>query len=140
MIYVAVTTNTNFISCIKNNIYAERSDIRMKKIQPGDILVFYILKKSCFSAIAKVKSKVKYDSTLIFTDELFPYRISLDFIYKLKEENWIKLKDISDKLEVIKNKSIAPGVYFRTNMKEILEKDYKIIEYFIKKEFKMLLK
>ncbi len=133
MIYVAVTSKENFKICLDNNLFADRKDSRLKKLEHGDILVFYINRKGCFSAIAKVKNKVRYNPVRGFSAP-FPYIVDIEFMYISKEENWIKLKDIGDKLEAVKDKKIPPGKFFQTNLRSLSEQDYNFIENLIKEK------
>lgn len=142
MIYVAITSKENFNICLNNNLFADRKDSKLKKLEREDILIFYIKGKQgkgCFNAIAKVKDKVIYKPIPIkeFSDH-FPYIVNLDFLYILKEEeNWIKLKDIADKLEAVRDKQAPPGKFFQSCLRSLQENDYNLIEQLIKEKIQL---
>ncbi len=59
-------------------------------------------------------------------------------MYILKEEeNWIKLKDISDKLEAVRDKKAPPGKFFQSCLRSLQEQDYNLIKQLIKEKIQL---
>lgn len=68
--------------------------VMASKIQPGDLLAFYVTGRKQFAAIARVTSPVAEESTRIWhndkkPNELYPYRASIELVVSPEEDQWI---------------------------------------------------
>ncbi len=73
----------------------------VEKIKYGDYFLCYVSGISGFISILKVISKPYFDkNSLISKMDLFPARISVDVIVKLKAENAVPLLELKDQLSI----------------------------------------
>ncbi len=68
--------------------------VMASKIQPGDLLAFYVTGRKQFAAIAKVTSPVAEEQTRIWhnekkPNEMYPYRASIEKVIALDEDHWL---------------------------------------------------
>lgn len=64
------------------------------RVQPGDLLAFYVTGKKQFAAICRVTSPVVEERTRIWSNsknanELYPYRVGIEPVVVLDESRWL---------------------------------------------------
>lgn len=99
---------------------------RFIDLNPEDILVFYKAKEG-FAGIWEVASEHYQDKAPIWDDGEYPTRVKIKPIISLKPDQYVDAKTMVDDLEMV-NSPIYWGLAFRENLKEISEKDYKLIK------------
>ena len=74
-----------------------------KRLEPGDYLLCYVTKSSCWIAILEVESKCFVDKTPIWKYSSFPYRVKVKTIYQLTLNTAIPVLSMKDELTVFQN-------------------------------------
>lgn len=107
----------------------ERYRKTVQRWKPGDRIIYYVTKISKFGAIAEITSGYYRDETKIWSDEdeIWPSRAKSKPILVLEKDELLYVRKLVDKLSFIKNKEFW-GLSFHGSVREIPEKDYKIIE------------
>jgi len=139
--WLCITNEENWQIVKKKNIWGvpERHKNTISKVKKGDRCLIYVkqerigneLKESRIVGEYEVESEVFKDSSRIFKsppnmhNESFPYRIKLKPIKVFKKP--IEFKPLIPKLNFIKNKKKWSGHLMGKAMREIPEKDYKLI-------------
>jgi len=103
---------------------------KVKKMQPGDKVVYYITKIGKFGAIAEVVSGYYHDDQHpIWPDkrEIWPARARSREILSLEDGRMLDVKKILDDLSFVETKDNW-GIYFRGSLHSLAEEDYKLIE------------
>ena len=76
----------------------------VRRIDPGDHLIFYITGKKQFSAAVRVTSPVVEEQTRIWQskkkpDEMYPFRVGTEPVVCLDESQWIDAEPYHDRME-----------------------------------------
>ncbi len=140
--WICITTRENWEIIKKEKIWGvpERHKNTIRKVKPGDKLIFYLRQErvdkevlpSAIAGIMEASSEVFLDRKRIFkgsprdSKEIFPYRVKLKEV-KIPERP-VEFKPLIPKLKFIKNKSKWAGHLMGKAMREIPEEDYKLIE------------
>ena len=127
VIFVAVASRENYLICREKRIYAVKRPTQLARVQKGDIFVFYVTKTSQFPGIYEVVREVYSAGKSPFDSPFYRYHVDLKPIAELPEEKWIKLSNIKDRLDAVKDKAVPPGKFFQTILRTLEEKDYKLI-------------
>lgn len=129
--WICVTNQINWDVVREQRVWGvtDRNRRRLQKVEPGDILVFYVKPKTIggiFRAISKpFESDKKIFSSIGFVPkETFPNRVRLEEVVIPKEP--IAFGRLVPKLGFIANKKRWGG-YLMTAMLEIPEEDYETI-------------
>lgn len=99
---------------------------RFISLSQGDILVFYKAKEG-FAGIWEVASEHYQDKAPIWDDGEYPTRVKIKPIIALKPDQYVDAKTMVEDLEMVTH-PLYWGIAFRENLKEISEKDYKLIK------------
>jgi predicted RNA-binding protein len=97
---------------------------KIKKVNPGDFFIFYVVKNG-LGGIFKVTSSFFKEEKSIFKGGLYPYRIKLEPVKILDKP--ANFKKLVSKLIFIKNKKYWTS-YFRHTMVTINEVDFNTIK------------
>jgi predicted RNA-binding protein len=107
---------------------------QVQRMEPGDRLVYYIMKRQKFGATATITGNYFHETSKLWTDtdELWPARCPSKPDHVLNDDELLDTKKLVDDLSFIANKG-SWGVYFQGSIKEIPEDDFKLIESEIRK-------
>ncbi len=107
---------------------------QVQRMQPGDGVVYYIMKIQKFGATATITGTYYEDSTKAWTDEdeMWPARCPSKPNYVLNDDELLDAKKLVTDLSFIENKKNW-GTYFQGSIKQIPEEDFKFIESEMKK-------
>jgi len=136
--WLCITTRENWEIIKENRIWGvpRRHENTIKKVKPGDKLVFYVKQETRNKEVLDPKivgifeavSTYYIDSSRIFKsppgkNETYPLRIKI----KLIKFGEINFKELIPKLSFIKNKKKWTGHLMGKAMREIPEEDFKLI-------------
>ena len=129
--WIYVVRKENFEITSENQFsligFPERKMKMAKEVNVGDKVVLYIASGvSKIPGILEIKSDY-YESREWIWDDTFPIRLKTKPYIILKKDKFLDMRKLKDKLHFIKNKEVWK-VYFMHALKEIDEKDYKVIE------------
>lgn len=104
------------------------------KIEPGDMLAFYVTGKKQFAAIARVKSNVVEEHTRIWQSnkkpqEMYPYRVQIEPVLTPDEDQWPDAEPYHERFTWTQrwprqNWTLA----YQGNLHEIPEEDFKLLQ------------
>jgi len=83
--------------------FRERRWKTVKQIKTGDYLLCYLTGISRFIGILEVTSESFKDTTPIWKDEEFPWRLKVKVIAKLEPETAVPVLELKDKLSIFEN-------------------------------------
>lgn len=83
----------------------------VEKIRPGDYLLCYLTGVSRFVGVLEVTSKPFTDSTPIWGEGAFPYRVQVRPLIVLSPETGIPILDMRDKLSIFRNLENSPNAW-----------------------------
>lgn len=118
----------------------------VQQIQPGDTLSFYISGMKQLAAMAKVKSEVFEERTRIWSspkkpDELYPYRVEIEPMVILDEEQWLDAEPYHDRFEWTQRWPKEHWTLaYQGNLHEITEADQKLLKRDLEKAAKVAAK
>lgn len=95
----------------------------VEKIQIGDYLICYITGISRFIGILEVKSKLFYDMSPIWEDDVFPYRVNVVLIYTLEALTAVPVIELKSKLSILKDLKSTNSCFFRVSPSKFEEND-----------------
>lgn len=104
------------------------------KMQPGDRVVYYIMKIQKLGAIATITGNYYEDNSKLWTneDEMWSARCPSKPDYILKDDELLDIKKLINDLAFIEKKD-SWGAYIQGSIRQIPEEDFKLIESEIKK-------
>jgi len=107
--------------------------VMASKIEPGDMLAFYVTGKKQFGAVAKVTSAVVEEQTRIWENskkpgELYPYRAGIEAVLTPPESAWLDAEPYHDRFTWTqkwprKNWTLA----YQGNLHEIPQEDFALL-------------
>jgi len=104
----------------------------IKEMNVGDKVILYIASgKSKIAGIIEIKSDY-YESYDFVWDDTFPIRLKTKPLIILKNDKFIDVRELIDRLSFVRNKK-AWRNYFMQSIKKIDFKDYKLIERYVLK-------
>lgn len=131
--YLIITNKSDYMADIRNRFscagFPERNEKRVKKMKPGDKIVYYVTKESRFCAVVDVVGKYFLSYEKIWTDEydLWEHRIKTKpVVYKKSYREGIYIKDIWDNLDMIANKG-KWGSQVMGSFRELTDNDFDVI-------------
>jgi predicted RNA-binding protein len=133
--WLLVTHPDNFKVMKQKNIAAMKAKRKSfaDRVEVGDKVVFYLTKIGKFGGVAEFKSKVREDTSKIFTEEkpgeTHPWRFDVEFEVALDEDKYVGAENFKDKLKYLKK---WPAKYwklgFQGNVHEIPKEDYETLK------------
>lgn len=108
--------------------------LMVQKIQPGDMLAFYVTGKKQFAALAKVTSPVAEEQTRIWENskkpsEMYPYRASIEPVVVLPEGSWLDAEPYHDRFTWTQKWPRANWTLaYQGNLHEVTEEDFRLLE------------
>jgi predicted RNA-binding protein len=137
--WIVVGSAPNFETLRERNFdicaFKSSREKQSAEMQPGDRLVFYLVKVVQFGGIVEVTGEAYEDHTDIGMGsegkpgEVFPYRIPTKPILISEPGDYIDVREITDLLD--KTRKLGPkklGMAFRGNLHKISDEDYAVIE------------
>ena len=118
----------------------------VQQIQPGDTLSFYISGMKQLAAMTKVKSEVFEERTRVWSspkkpDELYPYRVEIEPMVVLDEEQWLDAEPYHDRFEWTQRWPKEHWTLaYQGNLHEITEADQKLLKRDLEKAAKVAAK
>ena len=108
---------------VKQKIY------RANKLNIGDYLICYILRKSLFVGVLQVNSNVFYQESKIWEDTVFPVQFKVKIICEVPTEKGLLAPKMFDKLSIFKRNTNKKrwGVFFMNSFNEFPEEDGKFL-------------
>ena len=138
--YMIITDMADYIKDVKNQFqcagFGHKNKKSIAKMQPGDMIVYYVTKQSKFCAVVEVTGKSYIDRTPIWSDpvDLWEYRVpTKPIIFNKSYYDGVYIKDIWDNLDLITNKG-KWGSQVMGSFRILTENDYKTILKAIKKK------
>ncbi len=104
-----------------------------QKVQPGDMLAFYVTGKKQFAAIARVTSPVEEERTRIWhnskkPDELYPYRANIAPVLDVDEAHWLDAEPYHDRFQWTQRWPRANWTLaYQGNLHEIPKEDFDLL-------------
>lgn len=111
---------------------------RVERMEVGDRMLFYLSPEQRFSASATVTSTFFIDHTEIWVhrsaQEMYPYRVHIEPVALLQEEEFLDAKEIGPRMEYVKKwtPELWPLAFFG-DLHLIPKKDFALIEDEMKK-------
>jgi predicted RNA-binding protein len=105
----------------------------VQRIQPGDLLAFYVTGKKQFAAVARVTSAVVEERTRIWAsskkpDELYPYRAGIEPVIVLDEGQWLDAEPYHDRFGWTQKWPRANWTLaYQGNLHEIPQADFELL-------------
>lgn len=126
----------NTEKCFESKIFglssgSSRIVQRLIDLSPDDILVFYKAKAG-FAGIWKVVSEPYSDKTPLWQDGDYSTRVKIAPVIALKPDQYVSATAMVNDLEMVTHPHYY-GIAFRENLKDISEKDYKLIKSHLEK-------
>ncbi|MGK2965288.1 MAG: EVE domain-containing protein [Tepidiformaceae bacterium] len=112
------------------------------KIEPGDMIAFYITGKKQFAGTVKVTGKMAEDRTRVWTsskkpDELYPYRVDIAPDVVLDEADWIDAEPYHDRFTWTQKWPRANWTLaYQGNLHEVPESDFEMLRADLAKQTK----
>lgn len=102
---------------------------RMEATTPGDFLICYVTKLSCFVGLLEITSKAYLDEQRIWENDIYPIRVNVHPIYSLKVENGIQISKMKEELSIFDNlkNQKAWGILFQNSLNTIQKHDAELI-------------
>ena len=137
--YFMIITNRDDYKCdIKNKFqcvgFPARNELSARKMEIGDKIVFYVTKKSVFTAVVEVTGKYFFSQERIWSDyyDLWSHRVKTKpLTYIENVSDGVYIKDIWDDLEFIKNKH-KWGSQVQGSFRYLNEHDFNVIYKYVK--------
>ena len=131
--YLIITTKEDYMLDIKNEFkcagFPDRNEASVKKMMPGDKIIYYVMKQSRFCAAVEVTGTYFYSRIQIWSDflDLWTNRIpTKPIIYRKSYYEGVYIKDIWDNLDMITNKG-KWGSQVMGSFKKLSEHDFNVI-------------
>lgn len=121
--WLLTTTLENYNRCVKYRKWGDINYKNISKINPGDIVTFYVKGQQILGGIALVKSKPYESYKRIWPDRLYLYKIDLDFLFTPIP---IDFRELVSDLNFIKRKNIW-GTYLQGFSRQISAADFNIM-------------
>ena len=113
--------------------FSEKKWARVQKIQSGDRLLCYMIKRKCFFAILEVTGKAFMSTDPIWDDAVYPARLNVKVTLELNPGQAVPVVEMMGKLSYLAHEtSKSWGVHFRGLPKLEREVDAETIEYALK--------
>ena len=109
--------------------------VMAQKVQPGDMLAFYITGRKQFGAIARVTSPVEEERTRVWTnskkpDELYPYRVGISPVIELPQDLWLDAEPYHDRFSWTQKWPRANWTLaYQGNLHEVPKEDFDLLEH-----------
>lgn len=85
--------------------FPDRLAKRVQTIQRGDLLIVYVASgRSSIADMRRVLSARPMRRTSLLWDDIFPVRIETEPVLTLKEENWVRIHALTDRLSFTRGK------------------------------------
>jgi predicted RNA-binding protein len=140
--WLCVTNPENWTIIREKKVWGvtERYKDKIKRVKPGDFLIFYVKPKKIAGIFKAVTESFKDEEEIFIGTEfwegkIFPYRIKLQPYTILKAP--VAFEKLIPRLTFIKNKRVW-GVYFRKQMQSISSMDFKRILSFVERAQRMM--
>ncbi len=131
--YIALFNEETWIEFLEKGslVYGTTSkeQKRMEATNPGDLLICYVAKLSCFVGLLEITSKAYLDDHPIWKNDIYPVRVNVLPIYSLKAINGVPVLGLKEKLSMF-GKLKDPrnwGIIFRRSLTELQKHDAKLI-------------
>ena len=117
--------------------FRERNARTVKKFQPGDRVVYYIVRIKKFGATATITGTYRHDTSKLWSEdnELWPSRAPSKPDLVLEDNQLVDARALVQDLSWIKNKT-SWGSFFQGSVRKIPQSDFEIIEKSIKASLK----
>lgn len=105
----------------------------VQRIQPGDMLAFYITGKKQFAGTARVTGPMFEDATPVWQsakkpDERYPYRVPIEADIILPEEAWVDAEPLHDRFRWTQRWPREHWTLaYQGNLHEIPEEDFALL-------------
>lgn len=73
---------------------------RLKSVKPGDRLLCYVVRLSCFVGVLEVVSEPFDDSTPIWSDDEFPCRVRVKTLIAVRPDAGIRIHEFQGRLSI----------------------------------------
>lgn len=140
--YMIITNMADYTKDIKNQFkcagFGYKNEASISKMEPGDIIIYYVTKQSKFCAVVEVTGKSYFDRTPIWADpcDLWEYRVpTKPIIFAKSCYDGVFIKDIWDNLDLITNKG-KWGSQVMGSFRKMTKNDYEVILNALKKKIK----
>jgi len=112
----------------------DRNKKQVKKMEPGDRVIYYIAELQKFGATATITGTYYHEETKLWTDEdrIWPARCPSEPDIVLEDDELVDAKKLVPDMNFIENEQYW-GAYFQGSIKQIPEEDFKLIESEMKK-------
>lgn len=104
------------------------------KIEPGDLLAFYVTGRKQFAAVARVKSRVVEERTRIWQsdkkpDEMYPYRVEIEPVVTPPESAWPDAEPYHDRFSWTQKWPRANWTLaYQGNLHEVPQADFELLQ------------
>ena len=97
--------------------FGEKRWASVKKIQPGDYLLCYLMRISRFAGLLEVVGEPFFDRQAIWSSGVFPSRVPVRTELALEPEQGVPVLEMREKLRILRNLSNPKGWsgYFQTS-------------------------
>ena len=108
--------------------------VMAQKVQPGDLLAFYITGRKQFGAIARVTGTVSEDRTPIWhnskkPNELYPYRTTIEPVLTPPMDTWLDAEPYHDRFSWTQKWPRANWTLaYQGNLHEIPQADFEMLQ------------
>lgn len=123
--WLLVTSEDNYVRCLGRQRWGDENYERIHRIQPGDLLVFYIKGVHKLGAVAIATTPVYRSSEATWADREYPYRFDFDVLVSPAAP--IDFKPFIPQLSFLPRKDHKWGTVLQTSSLELPDSDAQLL-------------
>ena len=109
--------------------FNQRYFVTALRTKPGDYFICYVAGVSRFVGVLEIVSPSYYDTTQIFSFDIYPVRLKVKVVEALDLETAVPVKELSSQLSMFQNLKTPSSwaMHFRNSLKQWKESDAKVV-------------
>ena len=108
--------------------------VMAQKIQPGDLMAFYITGNKQFAGVARITSAMVEEQTRIWEsakkpNEMYPYRVGIEKVVMPPEDRWLDAEPYHDRFSWTQKWPRANWTLaYQGNLHEVPKEDFEMLQ------------
>lgn len=123
--WLLITSEENYVRCRGRGRWGDESYKRIRQIQPGDLLIFYIKGIHKLGAVAVARTPVYRSSENTWIDREYPFRV--DFVVLIDPPAPVDFRPFISMMRFLPRKDAKWGTALQTSSLELPEYDAQIL-------------